>query len=405
MDIAKRLIAPIYIDENQIDIDAFVKHFILFDKYILESTQLFEIPQLIRTFSFNGFLDLVESGGLSISCFCQHPGMFESGISQGNSFQYKPGLLNKFSLVTVFHPDPSNQANIYIDKIIKDLNLQGRQIVQIRKTIYSVLINPEIRSDNFTEKSTLDEIINNPNILSETCSLSIKTNLGLSIEPSKIKIYPKRIDACEVEIDSNLTNGLKLSELNSQKTIVGGILSIAGRNDRINQMRQHSCLSGFSAEDIPFFSEKLSFLLDQINPQKKEQQFQKIIEIRGLPTISMKNTVSLNAKELINLRESKECQEFRQWLSITNEMSDKEIEEEAQNLTGHIGSFIHSDIGRSLRFFVINAIGFVPLVGQIASIGLSAVDEFLIEKIFPYSGPISFIDNLYPSIFKKNENT
>ena len=64
-------------------------------------------------------------------------------------------------------------------------------------------------------------------------------------------------------------------------------------------------------------------------------------------------------------------------------------------------AYIHTKNSDNLRFWITTGIGFIPVVGNVISIAVGLLDQFLIDKILPHSGTASFINVLYPSIFKK----
>jgi|GEM_PF-3734692 len=54
--------------KTNVDVTSIAQKLILFDAYILMSIRLSEIPQLIRTFGFDGLVTLLKSNSLRISC-------------------------------------------------------------------------------------------------------------------------------------------------------------------------------------------------------------------------------------------------------------------------------------------------------------------------------------------------
>jgi len=45
----------------------------------------------------------------------------------------------------------------------------------------------------------------------------------------------------------------------------------------------------------------------------------------------------------------------------------------------------------------------VPPVGTVLGLGASIVDSFVIERLFPMSGPLSFVNNMLPSAFEMSD--
>lgn len=53
-------------DRVEVDVGAFVRRLLLFDEYILDSTRMREIPDLVSVFGSSGVIALLESGALKI---------------------------------------------------------------------------------------------------------------------------------------------------------------------------------------------------------------------------------------------------------------------------------------------------------------------------------------------------
>ena len=79
--------------------------------------------------------------------------------------------------------------------------------------------------------------------------------------------------------------------------------------------------------------------------------------------------------------------------------TDKELEDRLKSLQAKLSDFLHSGAGRTLRILVGEGAGMIPGVGTI----VSAIDSFLLEKIFPHKGAITFVNKLYPSIFRNRK--
>jgi hypothetical protein len=400
MDLTKRLVAPsaeITTESNaQLDLDAFVKRLLLFEHYILYSMALLELKGLLQAFGFDGLIAILESGAISIDCLPVHTAFL---VDDPSPNKLRPPFHYSFGRIAV--ADPLDYVNKCFDKLMPSLNLHGRQSMHLRKAIYSVLASSEDDGDEASLNSTTRELIMDPQLLVHACSMASFRHIGRIIPPDTITLLPKQLAQHDFRIDTNLQSTHGLSQLNEHKVVESAIGAIAKRNDRIALMYLHNAMSGFKEDDIPIFEEKLAFLASALNPSINESRFQRIIEIRDLPEIPHGTITSISAKQLLKARNSLECALFRQWLASSDEMTDAEIAREGRSIAELIGSFIRSNTGRVIRFLVTSSLGLIPGAGQLASLSLSALDQFAIERIFPQSGPIAFIDSLYPSIFEE----
>jgi hypothetical protein len=147
--------------------------------------------------------------------------------------------------------------------------------------------------------------------------------------------------------------------------------------------------------------QRLDFLVSQLGPEAQEARIQRVISIEGLPDLDeAANEGSLDVGRLLEVRESRECEVFRGWLRTLDEASDEEIRDHVQNVRRRLGSSIRSGRGRALRFLATAGLGAIPIAGPLVGAAGSAADAFLLEKLLPESGPVTFLGSLYPSIFR-----
>ena len=114
----------------------------------------------------------------------------------------------------------------------------------------------------------------------------------------------------------------------------------------------------------------------------------------------------VDVKTLLKIRESDECRSFKQWLSGSEALSDKELRERVSGFSRRIQQAVHSRVGKAVRFVVSNGLsiglGFIPPqpVGLVAGVAVGALDAFLLERLIPKDAVISFLSESYPSLFK-----
>ena len=92
------------------------------------------------------------------------------------------------------------------------------------------------------------------------------------------------------------------------------LLGLGGLNLRIEEMKTYNALSGCIDAECPLFMHKLGFLLERFRPGAKEENFQRVLEIRGLPEF-LPEVDKINISKLLAVRDSAEIREFRHWLS------------------------------------------------------------------------------------------
>lgn len=87
-------------------------------------------------------------------------------------------------------------------------------------------------------------------------------------------------------------------------------------------------------------------------------------------------------------------------LTLLDQATDEEIEERIHSVKTKLAAAVTSEAGKAARFIATTGVGFVPVVGPIAGIALSAADQFVLERLLPEPGPVSFLGQTYRSIFE-----
>jgi hypothetical protein len=178
MDLRTRLIASSFHSlENgtkTFDIDAFVKRTILFQTYIINSEGLEEIPNLVRIFGFDGFLQIFEAKIVKLNCF------FKMTASLGPTFFLNEPPSDKvrsplnYSFVETSTGDLYYNINLSLQRIEPKMTLSPRQLIRLRKAIYSSLENPQESPGELSLKNTKNDLVLSPNLLAKALTIAIK---------------------------------------------------------------------------------------------------------------------------------------------------------------------------------------------------------------------------------------
>jgi hypothetical protein len=193
-----------------------------------------------------------------------------------------------------------------------------------------------------------------------------------------------------------------ISDQAAHDVLQAAFAGLANLDQRVGEMRGYEALSGFSEEEIVVFTDKCDFLMREMNPQLVERSFERVLQIVGFPDpIVDGSTRVVQISKLLKVRQTDECKEFRAWLSTVHNASDAEIRERVTGVRAKLSEFIHSSSGKTVRVLTAAGIGLIPHFGIPAGLALGFGDAFLIDRVLPRSGVVSFLSNLYPSIFDK----
>jgi len=407
MDIQKRLLGPCTIfipnvDDVKVDMDALIWRLFLFDTYIFVTVRLKEIPHLINAFGYKGANSLLSSGALKIYCDATMPA--STGQNSEIKSRREKGILplGSYSISMI---RPHNRDEYISDCLDDSLNniqsLSLKELDKLRENVVSAIVE---RPNNYgidTLNQLKTDLINNLRLIKIMTAKALYNSHKIITHPDNFFLKINRIDEEDFRSEKNIGSLYGLSEVAVHKIVEKALLALASLNQRIEDMFVYSALTGSVGKDLKLFREKFSLLAESISPEAKEIQFQRIIEIGGLPSFKDKDSsFKVDIEKLLKIRESRECQEFRDWITKLNEIKNNELKDYISSIKSKISSFVYELEGRIFRFLVNTGISLLP-GGIISGPALSAIDSFLLEKLIPYSGPIMFINRQYPSIFEE----
>jgi hypothetical protein len=402
MDIYRRLIGTSAITNEAhavagVDLNGIIRRLILFDTYILKSIQLKEFPILIAELGFNGTLQLLESPAFEIQCEVMAVG--QTGQTAMPSRTAK-GLLPplSYSLAGIRSADQKKLVHDCLQPLHQVPNLKQKQIIQLKKAMVNRLVNlPQDFAVTVANTATSD-VLNKQHLVKKSVEMVIR--LTHKVEPPEFSISIHSIGEGDFRVETDLMKRMEIDLATAHKLVERGLLGLSSLSQRFAEMDAFSALSGFTDRDLPLVDEQLKIFL-RMSPDTRERQFRRVIEIAGLPDFtSAISDRRVNVERLLEIRESAECREFREWLPSIESATDAEIKERVSSLRAKLGNASQSVAGKALRVLAVTGIGAIPPVGLIAGALASAADTFLLEKILPKSGVVAFLSKLYPSVFE-----
>jgi len=438
MDFRKRLIAPCStrkyggnVKNTEIEVDfypgEFLERLVLFDTYILDSIHLAEVPHLIRLFGYDQVMELLNSRIFQI-----HFDTYVAHGSTGRSSEVSPYRAKKGDLpycsycIHSFRIYPYDKPGMREDFLkdhkqfahnnLQKLNfIEGvsvKQAKKLRKNVADVVVpfSSENISKEITEKSYSD-YRNNDSAIKVGIASCLKETQNIEIDPHGIDLKIEFIDEEDFRVESNLQEITSLDIETIHKVVERGLLGIVSRNHLIAKMKDFNCLVGYRENEVPVFGSNLDFIVERaIYPKKLNTSFQQVLSIKGLPDFSIAASQGeIDLIELLKIRNSKECEDFRTWLWNQDSIDPKELKDHLDSFLYKFSNFAKTPFGKGLRWFIstglgvaIGGVGVTAGVG--ASFGLSALDSFLLEHILPKSGAISFINDKLPTIYKKPDS-
>jgi hypothetical protein len=371
----------------QLDLDGFVRRLLLYDTYILYSVRLKEIPQMIKRFGYEGTMALLSSGALEIRCECAQFGEGQFGTPSC------PPLTFQFHVIEA--PIRDQYVIDNLSEVNKSPGLTSRELMALQSAVMKAVRQPDNREmfKSAIAPAFENDVLHNTSFLKTAVRHMLAKEKGLtSIEDFELRFHKVGDDRYEAETDLLRKTTLGTDDVHG--VLKTAVLGISGVDQRLGEMKAHTALSGFTAEELPLFRGKIDSLAEIASSHVQEQNFQRVLSIVGLPEIPSDSKI--NVLKLLEIRNEPEAGEFRAWMTDVNKFSDGEIRERVASFNAKLGLAVQTTTGKALRFLVTTAVGiFHPVVG----VTLGVLDQFAWDRFARRSGVAAFIHELYPSIF------
>jgi hypothetical protein len=373
-----------------VDISALLRRLLLFDTVVVRSIRLREIPTLIRSFGKSGFLQLFSSGVLKISC------EFTTTIldTAKNGVRTLPLSQFSFGIAQLADRDAVLRRELRVLQGVPGLGNVER--IAMEETIHAGLVRPPTDYGAQLQAQIESDLrLNTPALLAATVE-QIRIKFGETVPSFQLRV--EEVSERTFHLVNDLPQVFGISDKDAHHILQGPVSVVANLNQRLADMAAYSAIVGFTDSEASLLFGKLSGVFAPQNPRPIEEQFARVMTIADLPDFTRGRRIDVDA--LLTARESVECREFRAWLSSADTLSDRQIEEMVGGLRNRVGSIVHSDKGKALRFAATTGLGLIPGAGLILGPASGAIDLFLIDKVFPNPGVLAFLTHTYPSLFK-----
>jgi hypothetical protein len=409
MDIREHHFGPIAVpvegtEEVRVDVGALVRRLILFEHCTVESIRLKEIPTMVSVFGYRGLMTLIESGAVQIICDAMTAGQIgQTADLNATRARGGPLPLGAYHLAAVSIPKDGIGRDEYVHGALQHVHqapIKLKEAIRLKRALLARLLTYPDDVGQSAVDDTVHEILgHHPWIWSGIRRVAMeRTRLDIGETPD-FEVEDLGNDG-DFRIVANLTARFGLDEVQEHRLVERAILAAAGVNQRIGYMQSFNGVTGFQDAEVPYFEDKLDFLMRQIDPDVQEQRFERIVTIAGLPSLEpLPAGATIDVDKLLKFREQDECKELRTWLRGIDTQTDQEISERFEAVRPKLAEAVRGKAGRSVRFIVATVAGMIPPAGPIVGPTLGAVDAFLIDKLVGRPGPAVFLSKHYPSIF------
>lgn len=375
-----------------IDLGVLIRRLILFDRVIVKSFRLRELPMLVRAFGKTGIQELLASGILQFSC--EFTSFFT--FLALNGVRSEPAEHFSFGMATPADRDEDLRKEL--QRLQSVTGLKNKERNAIEQAVWNSLIRPsETFGTELLHQLNVDLRTNSPSLragIMDQLSAGSK-QVSLANSPLEIQVDEPREGVFHIRTGIAKDFGLSPEEthLLLQRS-VGAVLNL---NLRLAEMQAYSALTGFLESEAPLLFGKFAGIISPQNPTPAEEQFKRVIEIAEVPDFKPGQKVDI--EKLMKIRDSAECRDFRRWLSTAEDISDDEIRAQAGGMRHKLASLTGSAGGKAVRFAATTLIGNIPVAGLVLGPAAGAVDSFVVDRVLPRSGIFAFLTDMYPSLF------
>ena len=377
------------------DLGALVRRLILFEQVIVDSFGMRELPALIDALGAAEFVQLLHSGAVAILADAWTVG--ELGNAGMESVSATPLPLLTYSFGSLVPRDKEHHIGLCLGEI-RAMQLGKKMSKRVRAAIVEALVTFSNEAPMRALEPLAADFTRDHRLIETATIASLREKTGIAAGEREFTIRVEQTAELIFQVETNLGATFRLSPEQTDDVVEKALLAVAGLNQRFAEMQDYQAVIGFRDSELVLAERKLAFLLHEISADAQEERFGRIVSLAGLPDVET-TAGGVNVDRLLEARDSSECREFRHWLRTIDDVDDAVLAEMVAGIQPRLAEAVHGGRGKLVRFVLTSAVGVIPVVGAIAGPALGAVDQFLVDKVIPEPGPLSFIGSTYRSLF------
>lgn len=377
------------------------QHLLLYEDLVLRSGRLADLGHLVRQLGLETALEVMRADGVRI--LCQPYVLARAGEPRVVDKRHGVVQLNQLDYGIVQYGRSHNE---WIESGLTDAfriaGLTAGKAKKFENIVRSKLI-PE-RAAPLAEAlaSARADLLTGSVSVREALRLALSRKVGVDLP--EIGAYTLNIDFLQgrgFSVTTNLPRVLSLPPAKIAEALNEGFLGAVGIHGLLDDMRTHAAMVDMQTDEMPVLEARLADTARQFSSNAQARRYTRVVDLLQLPDItSDADALRADTKKLLEVRVSEECRRFREWLFSADDITDTELADMYTALRPKLGALVRSGPGRVMRWAFGNGVGLIPVAGPLLGAAVSAVDTFILESVLPSRGPIAFLDNQYPSIFK-----
>jgi hypothetical protein len=368
-----------------IDSQLLLSRLLLFDEVVVDSTNLGELPYLAKMFGVEGLEELLSRDVLKLASQ-------KSGVVTDVKMDGKRQIpLRQFDEGIATAEDNDHNLEMKFRSLLKITGLSNARRENLCGLVRAKLIKPSPSYGTDLLKQIRKDLTSNIGL-----AKTLLCHRYPNVSPEKLVLKVEDLGGMQ-RFETNLQSIVGVTLEQEHDMLLEVVKGTSNLNQRLADMAEYSAISHFEDSEAELLFGKISTLMAQLNPGYDERAFLRVIGVTEIPNL-MENR-RIDAKELLKVRATNECKEFRNWLSTTDRVDDAELRHLLRGLRARAASFIASGSGKALRLGVNTGLGLIPGYGTLVALGEGVVDTFLLDKMLPSSGVLTFLNHTMPSVF------
>jgi hypothetical protein len=368
-----------------IDGELLLSRLLLFDEVVVDSTNLGELPFLAKMFGVAGLEELLSRNVLKL--VSQKSAVITDVMMNG---QRRIPLL-QFGEALGTSVDNEHNLGMKFRSLLKITGLSNARREALEGVVRSKLIKQSPSYGNDLLKQIRKDLSSNIE-LSKTILCHRYTN----VPSEKLEIKAHDLGGMQ-RFETNLRTMLGINLEEEHGMLAEVVKATSNLNQRIADMAEYDAISHFEVSEAPLLFGKVHSLVGQLNPKFDEQAFLRVIGVTDIPKLIENRRIDV--EELLRIKATDECREFRTWLAATDSVDDEKLKRLLRGFRARAASFIATNSGKLLRLGVNTGLGLIPGYGSFVALSEGVADSFLLEKLLPSPGVLTFLNNAMPSIF------
>jgi hypothetical protein len=372
---------------TDIDREGLLSRLLFFDQVIVRSIRMQEVPFLTKLFGLEGLDLLMSRGILKVSCEVTTTALDRhlNGVRQLPLLQFRQDIIGV--------PDHEKYLEDCMGALLQITGLSNASRANLAEKLSKNIVRPQVGYESGLLNQIHADLKSNAYLIQSL----IANEPRLAINPDSISVKVEEIAPGTQRFETNLPDLIGVS-LDQEHAILASVVrATANLNQRLADMQTYSAITLFQESEAPLLFGKIYGIIAPHNPTFLEDAFLRVLKLTDIPDLLV--TGRINAEKLLEIRDSHECREFRSWLTRTDDIDDKELKRLITGFRARASSFVSSASGKTIRLAANAGLGLIPGYGTIISLAEGVVDTFLLDKLLPSSGVLSFLNNSIPSVF------